>query len=721
MKKIYKRDSILAIAGNNHPTDEQIQRGSEAHAYHRSHNHDGYSFFPFNNDYGYDIECYPNYFSLSITHIATCKRWKFEISNSEVGVIHQGKALFEFLVVLREAKARMVGFNNMYYDYPLVHFLMEHEGLIDNAMLYARSKAIIKTHDIMEFTIWNPSIQQVDLRKIHHFDNQAKMTSLKMLEFQMRCDDIQELPYDPNFPVTRPQIDHLLDYNDFDVDVTVDFYIESLPHIEFRAALSEKYGKDFTNHNDTKIGKDYFIMELAKHGIPVKQNGQLIQTHRKTIALNDIILPYVQFERPEFNEVLDFFRGAVMNPDNIKGFFKGVSCTVDGFKFDFGAGGIHGSKHKTIVRESATHKLIDVDVASYYPNLAIANSFYPEHLSDKFCDIYLDVYNQRKSFAKKTPENAMLKLALNGVYGDSNSIHSPFYDPQYTMSITINGQLLLCMLAEQLMKIEGFEMVQINTDGLTFLCPNEYVDHMFAVCRWWEEKTKLVLEDAHYTTMAIRDVNSYLAVTTDGYVKRIGAYAYELASENPSTRELQWHKNQSCRVVAMAAEAALVHNKPIPEFIRNHQDKFDFMLRTKVPRSSRLELRTRVMWGDDYLMDNVKEVQRITRYCVTKTGGKLVKVMPYTEKQLEQYRTGQFYEHKGHGAVEIQSKPKSGMWLPIDVPPNSPMRIPAEREIGINTNWLVTDCSKIENYNRDDLNYDFYIAEARSLVDELFV
>ena len=54
-----------------------------------------------------------------------------------------------------------------------------------------------------------------------------------------------------------------------------------------------------------------------------------------------------------------------------------------------------------------------------------------------------DVYNQRKSFAKGTAENAMLKLALNSVYGDSNNKYSVFYDPKYTMNITINGQLSL--------------------------------------------------------------------------------------------------------------------------------------------------------------------------------------------------------------------------------------------------------------------------------------
>jgi hypothetical protein len=61
----------------------------------------------------------------------------------------------------------------------------------------------------------------------------------------------------------------------------------------------------------------------------------------------------------------------------------------------------------------------DWDVESYYPSLAIANGLYPEHLGEAFVKVYADMKNDRTSFKKGTPENAMLKLALNGAYGKS--------------------------------------------------------------------------------------------------------------------------------------------------------------------------------------------------------------------------------------------------------------------------------------------------------------
>lgn len=147
-----------------------------------------------------------------------------------------------------------------------------------------------------------------------------------------------------------------------------------------------------------------------------------------------------------------------------------------------------------------------------YPNIAISNDVYPKHLSTEFCTIYQDVYEQRKSYKKGTVENLMLKLALNGVYGDSNNQYSPFFDPQYTMTITINGQLTLCLLAEKLMEIEGLKLIQINTDGITVRLPRSKREEYNSVCKSWEQQVKLQLEFVNYSKMFIRDCNNYISV-----------------------------------------------------------------------------------------------------------------------------------------------------------------------------------------------------------------
>ena len=294
-----------------------------------------------------------------------------------------------------------------------------------------------------------------------------------------------------------------------------------------------------------------------------------------------------------------------------------------------------------------------------YPNIAISNKVYPEHLTERFCDIYKEMYEQRKSYAKNTAENAMLKLGLNGTYGKSNDKFSVFYDPMFTMKITINGQLSLAMLADRLLSIKGLKIVQLNTDGVTVALPRYCQAEYSLICQQWEKDVGLQLEYVDYSKMIIRDVNNYIAVSTSEKVKRKGAYQYE---------GLAWHQNHSSLVIPMAAEAFMLNSKPIAEFIKEHLDKgniFDFMLRTKVDRSSRL-----VTVDSE---GNETAQQRICRYYISNTGGKLIKIM----KPLE-------------GSTE-------------------------DRRFAIDSNWLVKTCNNMKDFD-GDINIEYYVQEAEKLL-----
>lgn len=613
--------------------------------------------------YVHDIENYPNVFLFGAIHALTETTYIFEISHRR----DDRQAFYLFTEYLREHRAEEIGYNNLGYDYPVQHSILNNIMYITNADIYKKGDSIINAGDENRFAhmVWEKDwiVPQLDLYKIHHFDNQAKRTSLKTLEFNMRMENIEDLPFTPGTYLTDSQIDTLRQYLIHDLKATLMFYKHSKKLIDFRRELSAKYGRNFMNHNDTKIGKDYFIMELEKSGIqcfePCSRKPR--QTHRPSIALNSVIFPYVRFEQPEFNRVLNWLRQQVIT--ETKGVFTDLSADINGFSFDFGTGGIHGSIESQTIRSTENYVIIDLDVASFYPNLAISNELYPAHLGKQFCTIYKNVYDMRSSYPKGTPENAMLKLALNGVYGDSNNVYSPFYDPAYTMAITINGQLLLCMLAEELLKIPGLSMIQANTDGLTVYVPRVFTGQVEQVRHAWEKLTRLQLEEAIYDVMFIRDVNNYIAVYEGGKkVKRKGAYCHSV--------DLGWHQNHSMQVVAKAAEAALVHNKDIHDFITSHEDIHDFMLVTKVPRNSKL------LWGD-------KQVQNITRYYVSTDGAPLTKVMPPLAKSLK-------------------------------LNPDAP-----ERRMSVCKGWLTTECNDMKRFNRATLNYDFYIKEAEKLVAPL--
>lgn len=608
--------------------------------------------------FAYDSETYPNYFGLGLVNFETGRRWLFRLSDAR----NDGDALIAMLHALRNAGCRMVGFNNLHFDYTILHHLINlhaARGVITAADAYQKAQQIISA-DRNDFsnTVWESEhlVPQIDLFKIMHFDNVSKSTSLKKLEMAMRSNSVVDLPFPVGTILTPEQIEVTETYMCHDIAETMKFAWHIRDQIAFRDDLTARYGKDYTNFNDTKIGKQHLIDQIEASGIPCYDRSSGSRKPRQTPRVEGIHVAHrlipIPFQTPDLQRMWQFFAAQVIPPDQTKGFFSDLTAHIGNFELVFGAGGIHGSVNSETFVSDDTHAVIDVDVESYYPSLAIVNRWYPEHLGEVFCDIYSDLKKQRVSYAKGTPENSMLKLALNGVYGDSNNKHSPFYDPAYTMAITINGQLLLAWLAEGIaLYVPGARLIQINTDGLTVHVPRTSLPILDQLKDHWSAATRLKLEQVEYARMMVRDVNNYIAIDHKGKVKRKNAYL--IAPE--------WHQDHSSLVIPKAVSAFVLDGVPVHEFINQHTDPFDFMRHIKVPKNSKL------MWGD-------QQIQNASRYYISLSGHPMVKIMP----------------------------PLAGRTDP--------------RSIGVDKGWLTRPCNRIEDFEFFSLNRRFYITEAEKLV-----
>jgi hypothetical protein len=209
------------------------------------------------------------------------------------------------------------------------------------------------------------------------------------------------------------------------------------------------------------------------------------------------------------------------------------------------------------------------------------------------------------------------------------------------------------------LKIKGLKLVQLNTDGITVAMLKDTEQEYIETCKQWQKDVKLELEFVDYSKMFIRDVNNYIAVYTNGKVKRKGAYQYE---------GLGWHQNQSALVVPRAAEAAMLTGVDIRKFIEEYYSddtKFDFMLRTKVDRSSRL-----VLIDED---GKEFEQQRICRYYPSQNGMKMQKIMKPLEEGGE------------------------------------------DRRLSIESQWKVKTCNNMEDFD-SDIDFEYYVQESQKLV-----
>lgn len=139
-------------------------------------------------------------------------------------------------------------------------------------------------------------------------------------------------------------------------------------------------------------------------------------------------------------------------------------------------------------------------------------------------------------------------------------------------------------------------------------------------------------------------------------VKRKGAYQYE---------QLGWHQDQGGLVIPKAAEAFMLHGIPLKKFIMEHDCVFDFMMRVKVPRSSKLML----------VKDGVvTQQQNLCRYYACKDGGKLVKIMPSANAEDDE-----------------------------------------DRNIGVAKEWNVKVCNDIDTF-QGDIDIRYYVDEASKLL-----
>jgi len=592
----------------------------------------------------YDIETLKNCFTYTAINRNTKEVIKFVIW----GKINN---LPELLLHLSECKGQ-IGFNNINFDYPVIHYIIKERDKLINytadkiaKLIYKKAQSVIE----QEYSAVKDKevlIPQLDLFRIWHFDNKARMTGLKKLEISMNFPNVQDMPYSHEQEISDySQVEEILDYNLNDVEATFTFYEKTIDKLELRKGLLSKYQLDCLNYPDSKIGEQ-LMLKLYCHY--TNQDEEVIRkkrTYRHLFKFSECIPDYIKFTTPEFNQLLEYIRGIEVT--ELKESFK-YSFEYDGFTFDLGTGGLHGCI-KPGVYKSQNEKIIiaDCDVKSLYPSLAITLNLYPEHLGKEFSKIYEDGIVKPRLQAKAAGEMVMadgFKLSANSVYGKSNSEYSFLCDPLYTLKTTLAGQLALCMLSEMLMtRVPDLQMLQVNTDGITVSMPVEHKRLYWNICQEWEVQTKLELEYVAYSQMIIRDVNNYIAVTQkEGKIKYKGTFK----PNSEMIKDGEYHKSFSQGIVAIAVSKYFLENIPIEKTVREHTNIYDFCKTFNASHGWRCEL-------VDHEGLTIPQ-QKTNRYFLSKNGkqfrktkedkfidveaNKLVTIFnTYYEKNIDQY------------------------------------------------------------------------------------
>jgi DNA polymerase elongation subunit (family B) len=527
-----------------------------------------------------------------------------------------------------------VGYNNLRFDCQVVEWILrkfhdwgEKSNLDVAGMIAQKAQDVIHdaNYDVFaEYREEELSLKQIDLFKIHHFDNKNRRVSLKRLEFEMDLENIEEMPiHHTKVEMTLEDRKLTRQYCKNDVMATYEFYKVTIgetnhplykgnDQIQLRLDIEKEFDIPCINYSDSKIGdeiiKKYYSEEKKIDIKTLPRKGKF----RSHVYLSKCIAPYVQFKTVQLDQFLKKLRGMKMGMTDD---FKEQIHFYDNV-YSFMKGGLHTENKPEVFEEDEDHLIIDWDVSSYYPAIIINNKQYPYHLGKEFLTGYKKMYEKRlelKPFAKKDKKIGgivgALKLAVNSVYGKSSDMNSWIYDRQLTMYTTITGELSLMMLIEAY-EAKEIRVISANTDGVTIHIHKSKLAEMDKINAWWCKVTGYELERADYKKIIFSTVNDYLAIKTDGEIKKKGDFL----------TDFELHKNKSARVVPLALERYFVDGVPISESIISHRNPYDFCIRQKSTSDFHYEGYRKGIEPSIY--------NKLIRYYITKAddGEKLLKI-----------------------------------------------------------------------------------------------
>ena len=221
------------------------------------------------NHWVMDYETMKNFFCGVFTHYKT--------DETKIFVIHELQNDYDdFIKFLRKNKKDKewhISFNGLAFDAQITHYILkEHKTLkalgptaVAN-MIYDEAQAVIdrsSNREYQKFPEWQMKIGQIDLFKLNHWDNMAKLSSLKWIEYTMDWENILDMPLAHDQDIhTQEEVDIIVDYCINDVNATKAIYNRSTDLIALRKTLSNTYDINLFNASEPRISKELFSYYL---------------------------------------------------------------------------------------------------------------------------------------------------------------------------------------------------------------------------------------------------------------------------------------------------------------------------------------------------------------------------------------------------------------------------------------------------------------------------
>lgn len=516
----------------------------------------------------------------------------------------------------------------------------------------ALSKAIVVDRELFIVYRYNNLDYFRDIDLMTMMASKALRVGLKSLQVTMCFNNVKEMIINWSKNIDEDLIDAVIMYCYNDIDSTAELLSLLKNDLMLRIQIQGEFKIKCLSKDGVGIGVDIFTKyvceKLQCHPKQLKNYVELPHS----IIVGKYIDPLVKFKTKQFQELLSWYKDLELTLEAVEEEFKEQPESEDDdedtlepkkkkikktvlfnkLQHTFALGGVHSVNKPAVYTADDEWYLIDVDVESYYPSLALAYLLGPAGFLSEFLEV-MQFLKDGRVVAKKTGDklkNETYKLALNSILGNLKNKYSPYYAPQANVAICVNGQLMLAMLIETC-ELAHIECISSNTDGATFRVHKSMLEQFRKLCDEWSMLTRMKLEETIYEKMVIYAVNDYIAFK-EGYSKIknelqwVSPYkairepkhpSLELAAKYVKEKGMfitipRLGKGLDNLIVPKALQDYFGKGIPINKTIKEATEIWDFIKFQKIGRQFD------VLWNNE-------EQQHINRFYVSKKGAFLYK------------------------------------------------------------------------------------------------
>lgn len=507
----------------------------------------------------------------------------------------------------------------------------------------------LQWYELLEYEL--PPISNLDI----HLYNKKEIYK------NMSCEEINQLINKWDRYIINEWINNFLYYNLNDVFIVCEIVRLYIDEIKLRYNISKSYNVDVLSSSRSNIADKLFIKFYSEFsGLSEKQwRGR--STERTSLSFKRIIFPFIKFKTTECKELLEEMKRVViysigkeglknladkdksfkyLKSNNDTGWFE---IKLNNLIYTIATGGLHTQdiprdlKSKIIYNPSFTgdktkedniwdnitdnsYIYVHFDIASFYPSLMSIYKIAPKHIDQKCFTKLITWLKETRVKAKHSKEDyiddipkdilaQVLKIVINSIYGKLGFSKGDLYDRLAVLQVTINGQLLMLMLCEEL-ELNNIEIISANTDGIVVKLYKKDKNKFDEITNEWKSITKLEADSEEYKCYIARDINNYLIEELNGKISYKGAL-------NPTMYAVDLQKGYNMPVVAKAVSDYFIYNKPILESLYDCKNILDFCITQNVGSQFHVE----------YTINSKTNImQRNVRFYVANKGGNIEKV-----------------------------------------------------------------------------------------------